>query len=136
MKIKIGNIEIDQISMDELDEIVKRYGNFDSASVNGGAEPRLRQNDRQVLPNAQVSDRVLLQKLVEGEGAITANEIATILGKRGRATRSAAKQWAQRVGLTTDCNIEPFDDCRVGTQRGVRLKPSLLDVAKAIHNGH
>jgi hypothetical protein len=131
MKVKIGNLEITVESLEELDSLVQRYGA--NAAAEGGAQ-KSNQAERK-LPNAGAADSVLLNKFVEAGGnGVTTIDVGTILGRQGKAARPALKEWAKRVGLTNDDNLEVFEEARVGTQRGVRLKSSLLDVAKHLLN--
>jgi hypothetical protein len=128
MKVKIGNLEITDVTPDELDELVKRYGG--TGSGDAMIEKPTAGGTSVSLPSG-AADTVLLKKLVEaGAVGLTTIEVGDILGRRGKATRPALTEWATRIGLTSDENLEPFEDSRVGTQRGLRLKSSLLDVAR------
>jgi hypothetical protein len=128
MKVKIGNLEITVDTLEELDELVKRYGTgTDTIQPKPSFDAK--------LPNAGAADAVLLKKFVDAGGSgITTIDVGTILGRQGKAARPALKEWARRIGLTNDDNVEVFEEARVGTQRGVRLKSSLLDVAKHLLN--
>lgn len=78
-------------------------------------------------------DSVVLKRLVEaGNHGVTTNDLGELLGRKGKATRGALKQWAVRIGLATDTDADSFEDCRVGTSRGVRIRPNLLEVAKLL----
>lgn len=132
MKVKIGNLEVTVDSLDELDELVNRYGNLAATSADEAGKTLKRTGDSHPV-GAGAADTVLLKKLVEaGDAGVTTIDVGTILGRRGKAARPALKEWAKRVGLTTDDNLEPFEDARVGTQRGLRIIKSLQPVAEHI----
>lgn len=134
MKVRIGTIEISDVTIDELDELVKRYGNSAfEPTAEAKQKTKTQPNGTSIASGAQ--DHVLLKKLVDAASVgITTIEIGDILGRRGKAARPALKEWGRRIGLSTDENIEVFEEARVGTQRGLRIKSSLLDVAKHILN--
>jgi len=135
MKVKIGNLEITVETLDELDELVKRYGGT-TAEPTGDpiqAYAKSLSNGHQPGVGSEAADTVLLRKFVEAGGVgVTTIDIGTILGRRGKAARPALREWAKRIGLTTDDNLEPFEEARVGTQRGLRIKSSLQPVAEHI----
>ena len=134
VKVKIGNLEITVESLEELDQIVKRYGNVASEDSAGQAHPDKKTKAGQsATVGSGAADTVLLKKFVEaGDSGVTTIEVGTILGRRGKAARPALREWAKRIGLTTDGNLEPFDEARVGTKRGLRIKSSLQQVAEHI----
>ena len=140
MKIKIGPIEVSDLSLDELYALLDRYAdgaelpgtpanvskdgaNHADGGVGGGNGPA-----------ASHADRVVLEKLVRsGDAGVPTQDLGEILGRRGKAIRRGLQSWAVRVGLIQDDGIDPFDECRAdGTRRGVRLKASLLPVAEKI----
>jgi len=130
MKVKIGNLEISVDTLEELDALVARYGNV--ASPNADATPATLKKPGDTHPG-KAADTVLLKKLVEaGDAGVTTIDVGNILGRRGKAARPALKEWALRIGLTAEENIEPFEDARVGTQRGLRIIKSLQPVAEHI----
>lgn len=140
MKIKIGPIEVSDLTLDELYALLDRYA--ESAELSGS--PASTGADSTNRTESGVSnggghqgshaDRVVLEKLVRSENAgVPTKDLGDILGKRGKAIRGGLQSWAGRVGLIQDDNIDPFEECRAdGTRRGVRLKPSLLSVAEKI----
>jgi hypothetical protein len=132
MKVKIGGLELSDITLDELDELVRRYGNASGGGEHGDATPPKASNGAAVPVSGAAADTVVLQKLVEaGTDGVKATSLGTILGKKGKATRGAVREWAKRVGVSSD--DDPIEDCRTdGTARGIRLKAALIDVAKAI----
>lgn len=134
MKVRIGNLEITDVTPDELDALIKKYGNASASKPPAGAETAISPNskDSTTTPAPAAADTVLLRKFVEaGNEGLTTIDVGTILGRRGKAARPAVKEWAKRVRLIQDDDsLEPFEDARVGTQRGLRLKSSLRDVAK------
>ena len=129
MKIKIGSIEISDVSPEELDSLVNRYG---------GCVPKSEQQD---LPQKQAvsesrghaaPDAVILRKLVDAPEGMPINDVGALLGRRGKAARSAIKQWAMRVRLVQDSNVEAIEYPRVGSKKNARLKAEFRDLAKEI----
>lgn len=136
MKVRIGAIEISDVTLDELDELVKRYGNSAiQPSDAKGSEPPSKPSGHPKSGSdhhGATADQVVLQKVVEaGSAGLPTNTLGEMLGRRGKATRGAARLWAQRMGIVNEGGVDPFEECRVGTQRGLRLRSSLLDIAKS-----
>jgi hypothetical protein len=140
MKIKIGPVEVSDLSLDELYALLDRYA--DKAELSGiptkeGAESKCHAEGgggNGGCYSASHADRVVLEKLVQsGNAGVSTQDLGEILGRRGKAIRGALQSWAKRVGIVQDDSIDPFDECRAdGTRRGVRLKSSLLPVAAKI----
>ena len=136
MKVKIGNLEVTVETFDELDELVKRYGNAsveNKPTLDGEKKPIGQGAGSKPHTGHTAADGVVLKKLIDaGINGVPTNELGEILGKRGKGARGALRKWSKRVGLSSDDNLDTFEDCRSGTQRGIRLKNSFLDVAKSI----
>ena len=140
MKLKIGPIEVSDLSLDELYALLDRYA--DGAELPGSQAIASADSTPHadggvgngIGHSASHADRVVLEKLVRsGNAGVPTQDLGEILGRRGRAIRGGLQSWAGRVGLVQDDGIDPFDDCRAdGTRRGVRLKASLLPVAEKI----
>lgn len=135
MRAKIGGIEFFDLTMDEADELIKRYGQ--AAPSEGGTDglpppPGGANHKPAGGARGNAADMVILRKMVEAgtQGMPTAT-LGEMLGCRGKATWGAAKEWAVRMEIASDPDMDPFDETRVGTQRGIRIKPSLMDIAKA-----
>ena len=129
MKVRIGNIEISDISLEELDEIVTRYGGATGENI---SEVRIQspQKTHGLPPGTKHADLVLLTKIVDaGSSGVAAQEVGEILQRQGKALPSAVEAWARRVGLM-DGTIVPYEYCRVGTRKHIRIKAALIDVAK------
>ncbi len=139
MKIRIGNIEIEDVSLDELDEIVARYGDATLSKPSGseeGAAAGSKKANGGGNPQRSTPDTVLLKKFNDAQpGGVKTGEVGAMLGKQGKAIRPAAKVWAHRIGLTQDESVDPFSDCRVGTQRGMKINEHLVDLAKELAKG-
>lgn len=129
MRVRIGALELD-VSLEELDELVQRYGNIVATSGEGGAaHPGVKPK---VGEHHGTTDSVILKKLVDaGTQGVPTSVLGDMLGRRGKATRGAARKLAQRMGVVSDPAIDPFEESRVGTQRGLRIKASFMDIAKA-----
>lgn len=130
MKIKLGNLEISDVSLEDLDELVKRYGSGAAQSEAGTATPRANQNP--AATGHAAPDTVILRKLVDSSDGVPINEVGSLLGKRGKAARTAIQQWALRVKLVQDNNVEALEYPRVGSKRNARLKQEFKDLAKEI----
>ena len=130
MKVRIKGVEIYVETMDELDELIDRYGSEISTNEGESGVTRARQNSSKGL---DTRDRVVLKTFVDaGSTGVPTVELGKMLGKRGRGTRGAARKWAERVGLSSDHTLDPFEECRVGTQRGLRIEAAHLAIAKGL----
>jgi hypothetical protein len=140
MKMRIGNIEFSDLSHDDVDMLVKRYGKVQPEpqskhSQKSHADESHNTGSRNGVP----TDIVALRRFVEaGTDGVKTTDIGEILGRRGKAARGAIREWSKRIGLTNDADatMDTFEDCRVGTSRGVRIKPNLLEVAKMLLDKH
>jgi len=132
MKVRIGALEIVDPTPEELDMLVAKYGGAiqagsDAGQGNGGESHSPRRS------NTSAKDRVVLDRLVAaGNTGVATQELGEILGRLGKSIRPGLIEWAHRIGLTHDANFDPFEECRTGSRRGIRLKSSLLSVAKQI----
>lgn len=138
MKVRIGGIEIIDPTWEELDALVTKYGGLVNGAGHSGEEKA--ENGGSAMPHQRGSiaakDRVALDKLVAaGAAGVPTQEIGEVLGKLGKAVRPELVRWAGRVGLTHDDTFDPFEECRSGSRRAVRLKGSVLSVAKEIQQG-
>lgn len=141
MNVRIGNLEVTNVTPDELDMLIKRFGNVSSASPSQRLSTKSPgdANKQSVSTTGTPNDIVALRRLVEaGSGGVKTNDIGEILGKRGKGARRALRNWSKRIGLTNDADatMDTFEDCRVGTSRGVRIRPNLLEVARVLMNNH
>lgn len=126
MKVKIGAIEISDVSHAELDVLIKRYGKI------AGGLPAPGADNHDAGGAALSKDGIVLKRLIEaGNTGVKINDLGEILGKRGKAARGVIQKWSVRIGLG-DATSEPFEDCRVGTARGLRIKANLMEVARAL----
>lgn len=126
MRVRIGQLEIIDPTPEELDELVEKYGGFTGGEATSKIQKPKTSND-------SPRDSVLLKTFVEaGMNGVAVNSAGGLLGRKGKAMRGAAREWAVRVGLSHDANSDPFDDCRIGTTRAIRIKGELLDLAKEL----
>lgn len=130
MRIRLGQLEFIDPSPEELDELVNKYG----ISTAPDDEQALARSKG--IADGTPRDVILLRTFVEaGMNGISVKKAGILLGRGGKAMRGAARQWASRVGLIHGGDTDPFDDCRVGTGRGIRIKADLQDLAKALLKG-
>jgi len=126
--VRVRGVEIVCESLDELDELVERYGS-DSAE-GGGASSRLRRSSGGP-PGASASDVALLRAMAEGGAqGVSSEQIGHMLGTQGKGIPPALSRWAVRMGISTDGDA--FDAARPGGARGWRLKSGVLAVAKGV----
>lgn len=135
MRVKIGGLDIFDVSVDELEEIMVRFGikvpiedhHFSVDGVN--SSPYKITREPSVSPSR---DLVVLERFIDaGSTGVPVTELGHIFGKQGKAIRSTVQEWAERV-LGIDGTFEPWEITRIGTQRGYRLKPAMLEVAKML----
>jgi hypothetical protein len=139
MKVRIGALEILDPTWEELAELVNRFGGaivgdqaVASATENGDP-PHPPSPQRKNCGGVSTSDRVVLEQLVAaGSEGLPTQSLGEILGRQGKSIRPGLMEWARRIGLTNDANVDPFQEVRVGTRRGARLKDSLQHVAKEL----
>ena len=138
MKVRIGALEIVDPTWEELDDLIARYGGGITATSDDAPDsehselprPSPRKNGGS---GASASDRVVLERLVQaGSLGLPTQDLGEMLGRQGKSIRPGLLQWARRIGLTNDANIDPFQDIRVGTRRGARLKDSMQHVAREL----
>jgi hypothetical protein len=137
-------LEFEDLSWDDLDELVVRYGG--TVNLGSGSDsPESDEGERDFPPGgagvrrnngngqAYAADRVVLERLVsQGESGVPTQEIGEMLGRLGKSIRPALNDWSQRVRLIVDDTVDPFEECRCGNRRGVRLKSSMLHVAREL----
>lgn len=134
MKIRLGQLVFVDPTPDELDELVRRYGGAAEAEGEGTSQKPPKLGPKPMADGPR--DSVILRVLVDaGLNGVPTKQVGELLGRRGKAMRGAAKIWAVRVGLTHEAGSDPFEDCRVGTARGIRIKPNLHDLAKELLRG-
>jgi hypothetical protein len=139
MNANIQGIEVTNVSIAELELLIKRFGKLSKEPNPQSRSSVLAvQDNGHSAPSADATDRVALQRLVDaGENGVKTNDIGEILGKRGKSARGAVREWSKRIGLTKDGDtLDAFEDCRVGTGRGLRIRPNLLEVAKLLMQKH
>lgn len=136
MRIRIGALEIVDPTWEELESLIARYGGGitaadDSADAERPDQPR--PGPRKNGGGASTSDRVVLEQLVHaGASGLPTQLLGEMLGRQGKSIRPGLLQWAHRIGLTNDPSIDPFQETRVGTRRGARLKDSMQHVAREL----
>lgn len=131
MNVKIGNFEITDVTIDDLKQLIAEFGTGIEASQSVAPKPA-----RERLPREGPADRdqVLLAAFVEAAPAgVRTKQMGKLLGKGGKSIRPAARKWAFRIGLTNHEHADPFEDCRVGTDRGVRIDDDLLELARKLN---
>ena len=130
MKIRIGSLVLEDVTPDELDHLVTRYG----GTVQEAATSESRRTPAAHTGNGSTAaDRVVLTRLIQaGNDGVPTAEIGDILGRRGRAIPNALRDWSIRVGLVSDQNIEALESARPEGRRGVRLRSGFVAVAREL----
>ncbi len=130
MKVRLGQLEFVDLSPEELDALVQRYGCVPDDDADRQTNVKAGQKTAEGGPR----DFVVLRAFVEaGTTGVPTTRIGSLLGRGGKAIRAAARLWAMRVGLTHGETSDPFEECRVGTSRGIRIKLDLQDLAKELY---
>lgn len=137
MKVRIGGLEIVDPTWEELDALIERYGVVVQGSSDEGGHQETqeaqRTSPRKNGGSLSPCDRVVLERLISaGAAGMPTQELGEMLGRRGKSIRPGLVEWAKRIGLTNDANMDPFQETRVGSRRGARLKDSLQHVAKEL----
>jgi hypothetical protein len=133
MKLRIGPIEIVDATFDDLDALIERYGIAFDHSPETEATPGESARRRTNGGSATASDRVVLERLIHaGNSGVPTQDLGEILGRRGKSIKPGLMAWALRINLITDKNIDPFEETRVGSRRGARLKASFHSVAREL----
>lgn len=133
MKIQLGQLVFSDLTQKELDDLVKRYG----GSAPKGAATK-GDGDSPGAGGPLPKDMVILKNFISaGRTGIKATDLGEMLGPKGKSTYPAARTWAMRVGLTESDTAasDPFERCQIGTNRAIRLKPSLMEIATEILKG-
>ncbi len=129
--IYVRGVGIPVESWDEIDELVKRYG----SDVQGLASVERQSVLPSVIPTGRSglgpSDLALLSRFVEaGTRGISTGDLATALGKRGKAIRPALDAWSRKIGLTLEAGVAAFEPTRGTHGRGFRLADHFQRVAR------
>ncbi len=137
MKVRIGGLEILDPTWEELDALIDRYGGavVGTPDENGGQgnQEAQRGSPRKNGGGSSPTDRVVLERLIAaGTAGLPTQDLGEMLGRRGKSIRPGLIEWAQRIGLTKDAGFDPFQEVRVGSRRGARLRDSLQHVAKEL----
>lgn len=120
--VRIRGVEVVCETLDQLDEIVERYGGEGAPAApkraNGGAA-------------GPAGDAALLRELVNvGSTGLGSQTIGEMIGARGKGVPVALKRWALRVGLTQDESNFPLEPARPQGGRGWRLNDGAITIAR------
>lgn len=131
MKVRLGQLEFIDLTPEELEDLVQRYGVAIGSSPSPDS-PRPSKTWQKGLESGP-RDAVVLRAFVDaGLVGVPVKRVGSLLGRGGKAMRNAARQWAARIHLAHDQASDPFEDCRVGTGRGIRIKADLQDLAQEL----
>ena len=131
--IYIHGVGIPVESWEEIDELIKRYGNI---SLQGTQEegkrilPVIQQRPTTTLNHA---DKALLKSFADSKKRGLLNrEIGQALGKSGKSIRPALHNWSRRIGLTDPAGPLPFEATSRPEGRGFRLNEHSIKVAHSL----
>lgn len=152
MKVRIGSLEILDVTISDLEHLVARYGS--QPTTNGASHPAavtspprsaeqhagnatepevVNEPPRVKRPTGRdLPDQDILQMLVNSrDTGVLLSTLGDATGKRGKSTRAATKAVLGRAGLLDheDPAIDPFENVRIGSKRGVRLKEKWFGAA-------
>lgn len=132
--IRVRGIPIEVESWDDLDEVVKRYGN-DAAPIElqSGEGKKGTIGRASTTASLQTNDQVLLRQFIEKDGSGLFNEvIGTAIGARGKSIWPALRKWAVKIKLAESERAEVFERFNRTEGRGYKLKPHFLKVAHSL----
>ena len=133
MRIKLGLLEFVDPTPEEVEDLVRKYGGSGEA---GASAHETERRSRTSGNGNGAADRAVLQRLLQaGTAGILTMELGQMLSARGKAIPRAMREWAARVGLVSDPEINVFEDVRQeGGRRGVRLGAGFVHVARELES--
>ena len=131
--IYIRGVGIPVDSWEEIDDLLKRYGDISGQDLLG-------LGTRDVVPMAKKTptalnhaDKALLKSFADSKKRGLLNkEIGQALGREGKSIRPALHDWSQKVGLTDRAGPLPFEATSSPYGRGFRLNEHSLKVAHSL----
>lgn len=132
--IRVRGIPIEVESWDDLDEVVKRYGNDSSPIEIQPSELKKTAISRpHTHGHLQTNDQVLLKQFVEKDGSGVLNDvIGDALGARGKSIWPALRKWAVTIHMADSESAEVFERFNRTEGRGYKLRPHFLKVAHSL----
>ncbi|HLY38565.1 MAG TPA: hypothetical protein VKU61_11050 [Candidatus Binatia bacterium] len=127
MIVRVRGIEIVCESLEELDQLMERYG--EAAATNGAASMSVGGSlSTHAGKKAVALDNGLLQAFAQSPTGVQSKIVEGMLGIRGKAIRAALRAWATRVHLSPDT----IEKANPGGRRGWKLTSSGIAAAKAL----
>lgn len=131
--VYVRGVGIPVESWDEIDELVGRYGSDVRVGEEVDREGALPQVTPMGRSGLRPPDQALLSRFVEaGQRGISTADLATALGRRGKAIRPTLDAWGRRIGLAADEGITAFEATRGSQGRGFRIRDHFVRVAKGL----
>lgn len=132
--IRVRGIPIEVESWDDLDEVVKRYGNDATPiELHSGERKKGTTGRASTSASLQTNDRVLLRQFIEKDGSGLLNEIiGTAIGARGKSIWPALRKWAVKITLAESESAEVFERFNRTEGRGYKLRAHFLKVAHSL----
>ncbi len=132
--IRVKGIPIEVESWDDLDEVIKRYGNESVPVEVMPGEPKKNQGGRNhPSSHLRTNDEVLLRQFVTKDGRGILNDvIGDALGARGKSIWPALRKWAVQIHLADNESAEVFERFNRTEGRGYKLRPHFLRVAQSL----
>lgn len=135
MKLKYGNLEFSDLTWDEVEQLVTRFGaaGESESSSNGSATTTQSTTGSTAAGSSNTADRSILAKMIAaGESGVLTTVLGDLLGKRGRAIPSGIAQWSIRIGLSGSEDVLAVEPARPEGKRGWRIKASMMHLAQEI----
>jgi hypothetical protein len=132
--IFIRGIAVPITSWEEFEEVAERYGTDVGAYIppDDSGLPKPPGNVGSVRSRLNPRDRTLLRSFVDN-ASVSSSQIASALGKSGKAIRSGLEEWGNEIGLSENSTLA-FERCFTPDGRGYRLLPHFKEVARVMLN--
>lgn len=132
--IYIQGIGIPVADWDEMDEIVRRYGDGEAHARPDGIEKDSSERIETPRRNGGLppADHALLERFVDGKDrGVPTSELGPALGKQGKSIRGELERWSRRIGLVTgEGDYSAFEAIHNADGRGFRLVALYWNAAK------
>lgn len=132
---KIKGVWVRCRNLEELDELLERYGSDDDTASESVTPPPVNGQRKNGGGGGGVQasalDTALLKELyAAGANGVKTKRIEGMIGSKGKALRAGLQRWAVRMKLAPDENTFPFENARPEGARGWKLSEGALSGAK------
>jgi hypothetical protein len=130
MIVRVRGVEVVCETMEELDQIIERYGDAGASPIGtllGPSQPAASSLNG-AARKAAALDNGLLQAFVNSPAGVQSKIVEGLLGIRGKAIPFALRAWAKRVHIAP----ETIARANPGGKRGWKLNESGIAAARAL----